>query len=128
MLAKPGSSALRWPSLIDVGKIGRGGDGVSATGMRLAPLVPSRMERELQHKIFTNMADTTMVAALYQDTFEAVIGGAVSLSYHGACWDDEQMASFCELLPSCNMLQVSRPSVAPEGAGAAVPEVAARLR
>ena len=51
MLAKPGTSKQRWPSLIDAA------DDRAGNAVRLAPLTPERMARVLAKKSFTNGAE-----------------------------------------------------------------------
>ena len=104
MLAKPGSSAGRWPALIDTALINEA-DGTGGLAERLAPLTPERMQALLKKRAFTNGSDHEMVARLYRDTAENVIGHASALSYHGSMWDDEQLACFAEWLPRCHDLQ-----------------------
>ena len=63
------------------------------------------MQALLKKRAFTNGSDHEMVARLYRDTAENVIGHASALSYHGSMWDDEQLACFAEWLPRCHDLQ-----------------------
>ena len=104
MLAKPGSSAMRWPSLIDTALTNEA-TGHGGLAERRAPLTPERMQAHLKTRRFTNGSDHAMVATLYRDTAQAVIGHATWLSYHGSRWDDEQLSRFAEWLPRCHDLR-----------------------
>jgi hypothetical protein len=99
MLAKPGSSKKRWPTVLDAA------DGRAGNARRLAPLTPERMAAELATRKFTNGADRDFVAELYKDTSEAVIAGAQALSYHKAGWGDDDLSVFVEWVPRMTSLR-----------------------
>merc|ERR1712096_106687 len=73
---------------------------------RKPPTVPDRFQEELRQKHFTNGADCAMVENKYRETFEAVMGGALTLSFADMGWGESEATILAQSLPHCRRLRM----------------------
>lgn len=82
-----------------------------ATAGRMPPLAPEDMEKELAKRTFTNKADFSMVAGIYERFFNDVAGRAQKLNFNNygesvwAGWADDDIAQLARALPSFKKCQ-----------------------
>eukprot|EP00962_Isochrysis_galbana_P029600 scaffold9486_cov90-Isochrysis_galbana.AAC.2 len=110
-----GEGAVNWYDLKDKCRQGR-----------RAPVLPSALEKELEHKHFTNgKDDRPAVAELYAAGFKARFGAAEVLWYAGLGWGNDEAKAVAAVLaagaaPKLRMLDLSCNSIGDEGARALV--------
>jgi hypothetical protein len=94
MFNKGGQWKDSWPSVVDASMEG-------SSCVRKAPLTLACMQQLLAQKKFTNGADREIVLQLYAATGGACIDDAGSLNYLGLSWDDKQLVTLHQWLPTC---------------------------
>jgi len=72
---------------------------------RPAPLTPERFGEKLEHKVFTNKADSGSVLQLYRRTFEAAANSAVKLHFANCRWGPAEAEVLADALPHFRSLQ-----------------------
>eukprot|EP00962_Isochrysis_galbana_P048071 scaffold19931_cov100-Isochrysis_galbana.AAC.1 len=108
-----GEGAVRWDALRDACKQGR-----------RAPVLPSALKKELEHKHFTNgKDDRPAVAELYAAGFKARFGEAEELYYATLGWGDDEAKAVAAVLaagaaPKLRVLSLGCYSMGDEGARA----------